>query len=164
GVVDGRCAGGVRGGDQEEAKAPADEAAGRQIQCLQQDHTFGGRQSLKHSEPVMEMNWGTLIEENGRGPNGARDLDEEDAWRMFAAMLDGAVPELELGGIMIALRIKGESVAELRGFQRAAAERMQRLVAPAGAPRPVVLPSYNGARRQPNLLPLLALLLTRAGC
>ena len=110
------------------------------------------------------MNWGTLIKEIGRGPHGARDLDEEDAWRMFAAMLDGAVPELELGGIMIALRIKGESVAELRGFQRAAVERMQRLVAPAGAPRPVVLPSYNGARRQPNLLPLLALLLARAGC
>ena len=76
----------------------------------------------------MEMNWGTLIKEIGRGPHGARDLDEEDAHRMFAAMLDGAVPELELGGIMIALRIKGESVAELRGFQRAAAERMQRLV------------------------------------
>jgi len=119
---------------------------------------------LKHGEPAMEMNWGTLIKEIGRGPHGARALGEEDAYRMFAAMLDGAVPELELGGIMIALRIKGESVAELRGFQRAAAERMQRLVAPAGAPRPVVLPSYNGARRQPNLLPLLALLLARAGC
>jgi len=95
----------------------------------------------------METNWGTLIKEIGRGAHGARDLDEADAYRMFAAMLDGAVSELELGGIMIALRIKGESVAELRGFQRAAAERMQRLVAPAGAPRPVVLPSYNGARR-----------------
>ena len=112
----------------------------------------------------MEMNWGTLIKEIGRGAHGARDLGEEDAYRMFAAMLDGAVPELELGGIMIAMRIKGESVAELRGFQRAAVERMRRLVAPAGAPRPVVLPSYNGARRQPNLLPLLALLLARAGC
>ncbi|MBI3055166.1 MAG: DNA-binding protein YbiB [Betaproteobacteria bacterium] len=112
----------------------------------------------------METNWGTLIKEIGRGAHGARALGEENAYRMFAAMLDGAVPELELGGIMIALRIKGESVAELRGFQRAAAERMQHLVAPAGAPRPVVLPSYNGARRQPNLLPLLALLLARAGC
>ena len=119
---------------------------------------------MKRSEPVMETNWGTLIREIGRGAHGARDLGEEDAYRMFAAMLDGAVSELELGGIMIALRIKGESVDELRGFQRAAAERMQHLVAPAGAPRPVVLPSYNGARRQPNLLPLLALLLARAGC
>ncbi len=119
---------------------------------------------MKHGEPVMEKNWGTLLKEIGRGAHGARDLGEEDAYRMFAAMLDGCVPELELGGIMIALRIKGESVAELRGFQRAAAERMQRLVAPAGAPRPIVLPSYNGARRQANLLPLLALLLARAGC
>jgi len=113
---------------------------------------------LKHGEAAMRMNWGTLIKEIGRGAHGARDLGEEDSCRMFAAMLDGAVPELELGGIMIALRIKGESVAELRGFQRAAVERMQHLAAPAGAPRPVVLPSYNGARRQPNLLPLRALL------
>ena len=119
---------------------------------------------MNRSESAMAPNWGALIKEIGRGAHGARALGEEDAYRMFAAMLDGAVPELELGGIMIALRIKGESVAELRGFQRAAVERMQRLVAPAGAPRPVVLPSYNGARRQPNLLPLLALLIARAGC
>jgi anthranilate phosphoribosyltransferase len=119
---------------------------------------------LTRNEAVKAMNWGTLIKEIGRGPHGARSLGAEEAYRMFAAMLDGAVPELALGGIMIALRVKGESVDELRGFQRAAAERMQRLAAPAGAPRPVVLPSYNGARRQPNLLPLLALLLARAGC
>lgn len=119
---------------------------------------------MKCNDRAMEMNWGTLIKEIGRGAHGARSLGEADAYRMFAAMLDGCVPELELGGIMIALRIKGESVDELRGFQRAAAERMRHLAAPAGAWRPVVLPSYNGARRQPNLLPLLALLLARAGC
>jgi anthranilate phosphoribosyltransferase len=110
------------------------------------------------------LNWGALIKEIGRGPHGARDLGDDDACRMFAAMLDGAVPELELGGIMVALRIKGESVPELRGFLRAVAARMHTLKAPAGMPRPVVLASYNGARRQPNLVPLLALLLARAGC
>lgn len=94
----------------------------------------------------METNWGTLIKEIGRGAHGARDLSEEDAYRMFAAMLDGCVPELELDGIMIALRIKGESAAELRGFQRAAGERMRHLAAPAGAPRPVVLPTAIDAK------------------
>ena len=46
--------------------------------------------------------------------------------------------------------------------------RGQRTPVPAGArrrrrPLPVVLPSYGGARHQPNLLPLLALLLQRFG-
>jgi anthranilate phosphoribosyltransferase len=36
-------------------------------------------------------------------------------------------------------------------------------VAPHGDYRPVSIPSYNGARKQPNLVPLLALLLAREG-
>ncbi len=36
--------------------------------------------------------------------------------RFIPRMLNGEVPELELGGILIALRIKGEGEAEMRGF------------------------------------------------
>ena len=78
-------------------------------------------------------------------------------------MLDGGVPELELGAILIALRVKSESLPELLGFYNALSERLFRLRAPAGKAMPIVLPSYNGARHQPNLLPLLALLLQRFG-
>lgn len=106
--------------------------------------------------------WTRYIKEVGRGARGARDLPEGDAEQLFAAMLDGQVGELELGAIWIAYRIKGESLPEMLGFCRAVAARCLALQSPDG-PLPVVLPSYNGARRLPNLTPLLALLLAREG-
>ncbi len=109
------------------------------------------------------MQYSEIIREIGRGREGAADLDEETACTLYGAMLDGRVAELELGALLIALRIKGESLAELAGFYRAMQQRLLRLDPPAGRPLPVVLPSYNGARRQANLTPLLALLLAREG-
>ena len=110
----------------------------------------------------MTLNIPGFIKEVGRGPRGSRDLAEADAEALFAAMLAGEVPEMELGALLIAYRIKGESPAELRGFMRALAAHTLPLVGPAGA-IPVLLPSYNGARKLPNLTPLLALLLAREG-
>jgi anthranilate phosphoribosyltransferase len=109
------------------------------------------------------VNFANYIKEIGRGAGSAGDLSEHDAHHLFGAMLDGGVPELELGAILIALRVKSETLQELLGFSSALSERLFRLRAPAGKAKPVVLPSYNGARRQPNLLPLLALLLHRFG-
>ena len=75
-------------------------------------------------------------------------------------VLDGGVGELELGAFVMALRMKGETLDELAGFLDAAHERCVRL----RSDRPVVLiPSYNGSRRLPNLTPLLAMELARAG-
>jgi len=53
-------------------------------------------------------------------------------------------------------------LVELLGFCKAVAARIAPVTAPAG-PLPVILPSYNGARRLPNMTPLLALLLAREG-
>ncbi|AUM01064.1 DNA-binding protein YbiB [Zoogloeaceae bacteirum Par-f-2] len=106
------------------------------------------------------MSYAPIIKEIGRGAKGARPLDAAQAESVFGDMLDGKVPELELGAIVIALRIKGESTEELIGFKRALDARTPQLVVPAG-PRCVVLPTYNGARRQANLMPLLALMLAR---
>lgn len=104
-----------------------------------------------------------FIKEIGRGKDGARSLSRTDAADMYAAMLDGRVSDLELGAILLAMRIKGESVAEIAGFLDAAEASFERLQAPAGAYAPVVIPSYNGARNMPNLTPLLAMLLAREG-
>jgi anthranilate phosphoribosyltransferase len=109
------------------------------------------------------VNFSQFIKEIGRGAQGARDLAEDDAHHLFGAILDGGVPELELGAIILSLRNKTESVGELLGFHRASAERLIRLRPPAGDVRPVIIPSYNGARHQANLLPLLVLLLKRIG-
>lgn len=103
------------------------------------------------------------LKEIGRGAKGARDLSRTDAEQIFAAILDGAVDEFQLGALLLGMRIKGESDEELLGFKAALDACTPQLELPGGAPRLVVIPSYNGARRQPNLMPLLALLLARAG-
>lgn len=109
----------------------------------------------------MELN--KIIKEVGRGKNHARDIDFDTAVALYSAMLAGDVPDLELGAILIALRIKGEGEAEMRGFYQAMQAKMMSLRAPENRPMPIVIPSYNGARRQGNLTPLLALLLAKLG-
>ena len=100
------------------------------------------------------------IREIGRGKDGARSLDETQAHDLMNRVLDRSVTDLEIGAFAIAMRIKGESIAELAGFLAAAHERC--IQVPNRRPT-VVLPSYNGARKLPNLTALLALLLTQEG-
>jgi anthranilate phosphoribosyltransferase len=102
----------------------------------------------------------SFIREIGRGKEGARSLSEAQAYDLMRQVLDGEVSDLELGAFALAMRIKGESIHELGGFLAAAQERCIAI----RATRPtVVLPSYNGARRLPNLTSLLALLLAQEG-
>lgn len=103
------------------------------------------------------------IKEIGRGSKGARSLTRAQACDLMGQVLDGQVSDLELGGFCIAMRFKGESAEELAGFLDAT---HQRLPAWPQAHRPmpvVVIPSYNGARKQANLTPLLAGLLSQRG-
>jgi anthranilate phosphoribosyltransferase len=104
-----------------------------------------------------------FIKEIGRGVKGARSMSRDDARTLYGAMLDGRVSDLELGGILLAMRIKGESVDEIAGFMDAAEGSFAPLPAPPGPYAPVLIPSYNGARKLANLTPLLALLLAREG-
>ncbi|HJW12013.1 MAG TPA: DNA-binding protein YbiB [Albitalea sp.] len=100
------------------------------------------------------------IKEIGRGKEGARSLSQPQAYDLISQVLDGRVTDLEIGAFAMAMRIKGESTAELTGFLDAVQERCIPLH--PSAPM-VVLPSYNGARKLPNLTTLLALLLAQEG-
>ena len=104
-----------------------------------------------------------FIKEIGRGVKGARSMTRADARALYAAMLEGRVSDLELGAILLAMRIKGESVDELAGFMDAAEASFAPLPTPRGEFAPVAIPTYNGARKLANLTPLLALLLAREG-
>jgi anthranilate phosphoribosyltransferase len=104
-----------------------------------------------------------FIKEIGRGVKGARSMTREDAAALYGAMLEGRVSDLELGAILMAMRIKGESAEELAGFMDAAEAAFAPLPSPPGEFAPVLIPSYNGARKLANLTPLLALLLAREG-
>jgi anthranilate phosphoribosyltransferase len=104
-----------------------------------------------------------VIKNIGRGKKGARDMPREDARELYTHMLDGNVSDLELGAILLAMRIKGESVQEIAGFMDAAEASFAPIPAWQGQYAPVIVPSYNGARKMANLTPLLALLLAREG-
>jgi anthranilate phosphoribosyltransferase len=93
----------------------------------------------------------------------ARDLVPEDAALLFGAMLDGGVPELELGAILVALKMKGESTGELLGAYEALAARVHQLLPQQDLPRTVVIGTGEGTRERPNLTPLVALVLRRLG-
>ena len=103
-----------------------------------------------------------FLKQIGRGNAGARNLGRLDAQALFGAMLDGAIADLELGGILIAFRMKGESLDEVAGALAALQARLSPV--PIDPDRPVIaIPSYNGARHTANLTALLAGLLADAG-
>jgi anthranilate phosphoribosyltransferase len=103
-----------------------------------------------------------FIKEIGRGKQGARDLTRAQAAELMGLVLDGAVPDLQLGAFCIAMRVKGETAQEMAGFLDALDSRILRIPNESAVPV-VVLPSYNGARRLPLFTPLLALLLSAQG-
>lgn len=103
------------------------------------------------------------LKDLARGARAARSLTREDAEALGDLLFAGALPDAQVGALLVALRMKGESADEISGLAAA----MQRVTVPLacrpGTGMPVVIPSYNGARRTPNLLPLLALLLRGLG-
>lgn len=106
------------------------------------------------------MSISAYIKVIGRGKDGARPLQEDQAHDLMSQVLDGRVTDLEIGAFAVAMRIKGESTAELAGFLKATTERCVHFHPPGPV---VVLPSYNGARKLPNLTALLAMLLAQEG-
>jgi anthranilate phosphoribosyltransferase len=104
------------------------------------------------------MSIASYIKVIGRGRDGARALDREQAHDLMGQVLDGRATDLEVGAFALAMRIKGETVAELAGFLDAVDERC--IALRIGSPT-VVLPSYNGSRKVPNLTALLAMLLAQ---
>lgn len=106
------------------------------------------------------MSIAAYIKDIGRGHAGARSLGVDAARDLMTQVLDGQVTDLEIGAFALAMRMKGESLDELLGFLQA----LQPRLTPIRSDRPVVvIPSYNGARRLPNLTPLLALSLAQEG-
>lgn len=106
------------------------------------------------------MSIAPYLKEIGRGHDGARSLDAAAACDLMGRILDHRVSDLEVGAFALAMRMKGETADELAGFLDATEARCL----PLPADRPVlVVPSYNGARRLPNLTPLLAMRLAQDG-
>jgi anthranilate phosphoribosyltransferase len=104
-----------------------------------------------------------FLKDLARGRHGARDLSRDQARALFTAILTGELSGAPLGAVLVALRIKGESLEELAGMMDALAPHVRPLRLPSRRALPVVLPSHNGSRKLPNLVPLLASLIAREG-
>lgn len=96
-----------------------------------------------------------------RGAHHEGGLDAAQSRLLMRCMLRRELSDAQAGAALLGLRMKGESADELEGFARELADALPTLPRPG---RPVaVIPSMNGARRLPNQVPLLALLLRRCG-
>ncbi len=62
-----------------------------------------------------------------------RTLDVEEARLAMGSVMDGEATPAQLAALLVALRMRGETVDELAGFATAMRERVLRVEAPAGA-------------------------------
>jgi anthranilate phosphoribosyltransferase len=115
------------------------------------------------NQPTYSFNATSAIKIIGRGAHGARALTRQDTAELFGALLDGQIAPVQVGALILAWRVKGESKEELMGMLDAMNARCPVLAWPEVSARSVILPCYNGSRRLPNLTPLLAGLLAKNG-
>lgn len=99
----------------------------------------------------------------GRGPSFSEDLARDEAHQLFSEMLEGKIPPVRLGALLMALRWKGETTEELLGFNAALPAYINTLRAPPGTDRVAVIPSYSLQLQAPLLMPALAIRLAQAG-
>jgi anthranilate phosphoribosyltransferase len=95
-----------------------------------------------------------------RGVNLSRPLDEEEAREAMGMILAGAVEPVQLGALMVLMRYRKETPAELAGFVRAARAL---ITPPAGAAADLDWPSYADRHKQIPYFVLAALLLAENG-
>ncbi len=62
-----------------------------------------------------------------------RPLTGTEAETAFSALFDGAATPAQIGGLLMALRVRGETVDEIAAAARAMRARMNRVTAPEGA-------------------------------
>ena len=77
------------------------------------------------------MGISAYIKEIGRGKDGARSLNREQAADLMGQVLDGQVSDLEIGAFCLAMRIKGETPEEMAGFLDATQQRLHHFESPA---------------------------------
>jgi anthranilate phosphoribosyltransferase len=106
------------------------------------------------------MTIAVYLKDIGRGAAGSRSLSAQAAHELMAEVLAGSAAAAAVGAFAMAMRMKGETLDELVGFLEAVHEHC--VGVPSNLPV-VLIPSYNGSRKLPNLTPLLALWLAREG-
>ncbi len=107
-----------------------------------------------------------VIKAVGTGPRGSRALTFEEAHMATAALLAGEVSPVQAGAFLVAMRIKGETPAELAGMAQALRDAARNVGAdpPAGGgPLVACAGAYDGMVDAPHLSLAAAILAAAAG-
>ena len=107
-----------------------------------------------------------VIKAVGTGPRGSRALTFEEARAATAGLLAGDVTPAQAGAFLVAMRIKGETAAELAGITQALrdAARTAAPALPAGGRAIVACAgAYDGITEAPHLSLAAAVLAAAAG-
>ncbi len=93
---------------------------------------------------------------------GGRDLTQEEAAAVLAEVMSGQASEVQIAAFLIALRTKGETVAEIAGL----AQAMRSFATPVKTPRDDLLDTAGtgGGQRTFNVSTTAALIAAGAGC
>jgi anthranilate phosphoribosyltransferase len=91
-----------------------------------------------------------------------QDLSIDDATAVLSEIMEGNASEVQIAGLLIALRTKGETVEEIAGLARA----MRAFATPVGVPADDLLDTAGtgGGRRTFNVSTTAALIAAGAGC
>ena len=108
-----------------------------------------------------------VIKAVGTGPRGSRALTFEEAQLATAALLGGEVSPVQAGAFLVAMRIKGESPAELAGMTQALRDAAASVgvdpPAPGESPLVACAGAYDGMVDAPHLSLAAAILAAAAG-
>src|SRR6476661_838370 len=103
-----------------------------------------------------------FIAKIGKGPKASKDLTWDEAKRAMRALIEGEATAAQVGGFLVAMRFKMESVTELASFTAAARSYMAPLPIPQDV-GVVDLPSYAGKQDTFHALAGAAILAAAAG-
>jgi len=107
-----------------------------------------------------------VIKAVGTGPRGSRALTFDEARNATAGLLAGEVSPVQAGAFLVAMRIKGETPAELAGIAQAMRDAARAVAPdpPSGGRRIVACAgAYDGISEAPHLSLAAAVLAAAAG-
>ncbi|MEA2265610.1 MAG: anthranilate phosphoribosyltransferase, partial [Solirubrobacteraceae bacterium] len=87
----------------------------------------------------------------GTGVRGSRDLTFDEAREAMEALLTGQATSAQAGAFLVAMRIKGESSAELAGFAQALRDSCRACEPATGRPLVACAGAYDGVADAPHL-------------
>lgn len=90
-----------------------------------------------------------------------RPLTSDEADDAFAALFEGAATPAQIGGLLMAMRVRGETVDEMAAATRAMRARMNRITAPEGAVD--IVGTGGDGRKTLNISTAAALVVAGAG-